>query len=293
MASVGLSLFGLPTEEYLPLARGAEELGFHGVWLAEHTVAPETYHSVDPHRLHEPPVVSESSELSDLWVLCGALLAGTERLYVATGIYIAPLRHPLHTARAAITAAKLSGGVGRFKLGVGAGWMREEFAAFDSEFGNRFERLEESVDILGRACTGGAFSYQGAHYRHERLRLTREPQPVPVIMGGVAPGALRRAAAYADGWYNPGLTGLEECRRIARRIDELRRHNGRDSKPFTYYIRVGAKSDPELYEQAGFLDLVVPWEALWSAEERSQLSVDAKLARMSRLAERMTLRSAG
>jgi alkanesulfonate monooxygenase SsuD/methylene tetrahydromethanopterin reductase-like flavin-dependent oxidoreductase (luciferase family) len=212
-------------------------------------------------------------------------------MYVATGIYIAPLRHPLHTARAALTSAKLAGTPGRFKLGVGAGWMPEEFAALGSDFSSRFARLDETVAILRQSAHGGAFAHAGTHYQHEPVRLTLVPQPVPVIMGGVAPRALRRAADLADGWYNPGLTDLEQCQRIVATIGELRSRAGKQGDDFTFYIRVGAggATDPSAYEDAGFRDLVVPWEALWSSEERQDLSLDGKLTRIGHMAESLGL----
>lgn len=289
MASIGLALFGHPAHVHVPIARRAEQLGFDGIWIGEHVLAFESHQSVDPHRPDSPPVLGPSTDLYDIWTLAGAVLAATEHLYVSTGIYIAPLRHPLSSALSAITAAKI-GGSGRFRLGVGAGWMSEEFVALGQEFDTRFRRLPEILGILRATSSGGFTSFEGRYYQHESLRLTEEPVTVPVIMGGVTPNALRRAAELGDGWYNPGLVDLETCCRIRDEIEQYRRQAGTAGTPFTYYIRAVASGEPvdrERYTVAGFENLVVPWESLWSPEERKDLALSDKLVRLEDAARQL------
>lgn len=290
MATIAIAMFGNPAETHVPLARRAERLGFSGIWLGEHLVALDRYDSVDPHRPNSPPVVSDETELYDIWTLCGALLAATEHMYVAPGVYIAPLRHPLVTSLAAITAVKIGGG-SRFMLGVGAGWMPEEFTALDQEFSSRFGRLREILEIVRATSQGGSSAHSGKYYEHDSLRITHEAVTLPIIMGGVAESALRRTARYADGWYNPGLADLDECVRLRGRIEQLRAEYGA-SGPFDYYIRTKATMDSvniDAYREAGFENLVVPWESMWTSRERRELALEQKYERLAAAAERMGL----
>ena len=122
------------------------------------TLPPEHWTPGEQH--HSGPIIDPDTELVDPLVMLGAAAAVTSRLRLATGIYILPLRHPLATARSACTVQELA--EGRFVMGVGSGWLAEEFAALDQPFDDRSSRFEESIAVLRAAWRGGELIHDGA-----------------------------------------------------------------------------------------------------------------------------------
>jgi probable F420-dependent oxidoreductase len=288
--SYSLAMYGADPLHQLAVSQRAEALGFDGVWFGEHVLAPLAYRSPSPHQPSgAPPVVPLDLPLSDIWVLLGAVLGSTSRIFFGSGIYILPLRHPLLTARAAITAQQLSNG--RLRLGIGAGWLAEEFAALDQQFDNRMARLEEIVEILRKAWAGGPVEHHGRFYSFEPVQLTDRPlEVVPLVFGSTAERGLRRAARLGDGWYNPGNASLEDCLAVREKVERLRAEYGRQDRPFHYYVRVNIRSQPHdaaRYRQAGFDDLVIPWQIVWSETEPTTL--EQKLTSLERVAEALDI----
>jgi alkanesulfonate monooxygenase SsuD/methylene tetrahydromethanopterin reductase-like flavin-dependent oxidoreductase (luciferase family) len=270
----GLALFGHAPEEHVPLAVYAEELGLRDLWIGEHVVAPIIQR---PGLYHEADIVRDDTELADIWTVCGAVAGATKHLWVSPGVLIAPLRHPLATALAASTTCRVSGG--RFRLGLGAGWLEEEFQYLGAEFGSRFKRLDEIVEVVRLLARGGAHAFHGQFYDFEASRTTHTPVGFPVILGGLTDAALRRAARLGDGWY--GVPGIEIDRLVEVREVVKRARGGIDE--FTFHVRLSQgfdRADVDLLVDNGFNHVIVPWEALWSSRERRTLPLDAKLARL-------------
>lgn len=195
----------VPVEELTDLARQAEELGFAGVTLADHVAAPAEI--ATPYPYGDAPW-KDAPQWGDPWVAAAAITQATRRLRVMTSVYVAPLRHPLTVAKAVATAAVLSGG--RVGLGVGAGWLREEFALMGQEFAGRGGRLDEAIRICRLAWSGETVEFHGDHYDLAPFAMLPVPrEPVPVLVGGTGPRALRRAALLGDGWIAPGRTAGE------------------------------------------------------------------------------------
>jgi probable F420-dependent oxidoreductase len=271
----GLSVYGNDPEDILALARRADELGYDSIWIGEHVVAPFDFESEHPYpRSATPPVITPHTPLFDVWVLASMILGATHRIRVATGVLQLPLRPPLLTARASISAWELSGG--RFILGVGLGWMVEEYRAMGVPFEERAARYDEALSILQRLWAGGPVEHPGPLFPFGRLQMTERAVDIPLVLGGTSRAALRRAAVRADGWYNPGSYGLEQCSQVRAEIDQHRAENGRSGRPFTYHIRTTDTPTPELmrsYQDAGFHHLVLSWQSMWSHE----VGLDKKL----------------
>ena len=178
--SVDICTYGIGAAELRDLVVWAEEAGFGRVWVGEHMVVPgrhESQHPTQPGAVaqhHGRSIVDPEVLLPDPLVALAAGAGATSRVGVGTAIYILPLRHPLVTARAAISLQETSGG--RLVLGVGLGWLAEEFAAVGIPFDERRRRYEESLEILRLACAGGMFAYQGECFRFPELQIT--PYPV-------------------------------------------------------------------------------------------------------------------
>lgn len=264
-------MYDITAPDLLDLARAADEVGLDAIWLGEHLLLPVGYASEHPttgsnsYEHITGPVVSPDTELIDPLVALGMVAGATTRLRLATGIYILPLRHPLVTARAVATLQEASGG--RFMLGVGTGWLEEEFASLDVPFAERRSRFVESIDVMRGAWTGGPFEHRGKHFSFERIQLSRRPVDVPLIMGGNKEQALRRAVELGDGWFSSGTPAFEDAVRLFNEIHGLRDRLGLTGE-YRCYFRV-AGGDPELrarYRAEGIDDVVVWADQLWPAK---------------------------
>jgi probable F420-dependent oxidoreductase len=286
---IGISCYDFSVAELLEIGAAAEEHGFDSLWLGEHILAPMAYDSFHPTQPGEAghdggsdhngkPIVDPSVCLTDPLIALTAVAAATRTLRLATGIYLLPLRHPLAAARAVATLAEVSRA--RFSLGVGSGWLREEFTALGVPFSGRTARLEEQIVIVRRALAGGPFEFHGKHYDIDRVQLCPDAVRVPIIMGGNTEQALRRAVRLADGWFSSGVPTWEEALRLRDRLAELAAEYGR-TEPLRTTWRVAAP-DPELlhrYAAEGFEDVLVMAYDVWAGPDgdarRSSLAAAA------------------
>jgi probable F420-dependent oxidoreductase len=286
--NVGICDYDTTAARLLEISCLAEELGFESVWLGEHLVLPVGYESAHPTtgsvQHHSGPIVSPDTHLLDPWAMLGGIATRTERLLLATGIYIVPLRHPLLTARAAATVAELSRG--RLRLGIGAGWLREEFDAFGIPFEERFSRTVETLAVLRAAWAGGPIHHQGEHFQIDGVQVCESAVSVPLVLGGNSPPALRRAAQLGDGWMSSGTPSLEEAIRLRDQLVSLRDASGRGGD-FPLYFRI-PRHDPRLietYEREGFTHV------LFWADQIPKGSGESLRPEMSAIADRLGLRA--
>ena len=186
----------------------------------------------------------------------------TTNLRLATGIFILPLRHPLLTARMTLTLQDVAGG--RFLLGVGSGWLEEEFDALGVPFGDRAARMDETLAILRLAWSGDVFSHEGPLFPFGNVQLSPEPVDVPLILGGNTERALRRSATSGDGWFSSGTPSFEDAVRLRDRVVELRDAAGKHGA-FPIYVRAAHPDPADLarYETEGFEHVLVWADELW------------------------------
>jgi len=279
-----LQLFGLPATEYAPLAVHAERLGFHTVWLADHVITPAQYAPTYPYRASGDPGIRPSTPLADVTVTLGHLAARTTRIRLGTGVLIAPLRDPFHIARAWASLQQLS--AGRAVLGVGVGWMAEEFAALGADFGTRGARTDEMLRVLDLLWSGRPVAHHGRFFDFPTVHFGAAPQPpVPVVVGGHSRAALRRAARHGAGWFGPDVD-LATSARLCGRISALREQLGRADDGFTHHVRLSGEisiAAVEAYRDAGLDHLVVaPFTRLPPAATRAD-----RLAALDSVAERL------
>jgi len=271
-----------PPEHYLPVARAADEAGYHAIACSDHVVNLEELQTPYPYTADGSRRWEPFTPWPDPWVAIGAMAAVTERLRFFTNVYVLPMRNPLLVAKAVGTAAVLSGG--RVALGVGMGWCEEEFDLLEQPFRGRGQRADEMLELLDLLWSGEMVSHSGDHYDLPSLEMSPSPAaPVPIYVGGISDAALRRAARH-DGWISD-LCSTEELAGFRRRIDGYRAEHGRAGEPFAMVGSANDAFDVDGYrrvEEAGVTDLLtMPWVFYSGFTD----DVDAKVEGIHRFAD--------
>lgn len=185
-------------ERLVELAVAAEAAGMRGVSLPEHLVTPTVIDTPNPYVPSGGAGYPPETPFVDPFVAFGAIASRTSTLELLCNVYVLPLRHLFVAAKQVSSIAVMSGG--RFVLGTGIGWLREEFEAAGASFATRGARTDEMLDLLEQLLTGAPVAADGAHHRFAELRIAPVPATrVPVLVGGTSSPALARAAR-ADGW---------------------------------------------------------------------------------------------
>jgi probable F420-dependent oxidoreductase len=227
-----------PAPELVKIACLAEELGFEGLSMPDHVFVPASPVSGYPYSADGAPPFDASTLWTDTLGMATAIAMVTTRLRVATGVYILPLRHPLVVARGIATLDALA--PGRVQLGVGAGWMREEFDTLGVDFSRRGALTDESIDVLRKLWRGGLVSDDGPNYPFGPLYFESHPaRSIPILVGGTSRAAIERAARLGDGYIAMPVP-MDDLLALVREIQKLRESFGRLESPFAFH----AWSDP-------------------------------------------------
>lgn len=220
------------------VAQTAERCGLESLWTIEHVVIPVGYRSTYPYDPSGRIPAPDQMPMPDPLVWLGYAAAVTKTIKLATGILILPQRHPIYVAKEVATLDVLSHG--RVILGIGVGWLAEEFDALGIPFAERAARTAEMVRAIRSLWKDAAEPFQGRFHRWGPLESHPKPvqRPgVPIVVGGHTELAARRAARYGDGFF-PGvaddaalkrLLGImrEECQRIGRDPSTIEVTSGR------------------------------------------------------------------
>lgn len=224
------SVSWMEAEQLVPVAAFAEEMGFEGVLNADHAVFPEHVEARYPYSEDGKPPMTADSPYPDCWVSIAFMAAATTRLKFSTSVYVLPLRNPFEVAKAAGSLSIFSGN--RFALGIGAGWMKDEFDIYGVEFRERGKRMDDMIDVMHKLWDGGMVEHHGPYYDFPRLQIEPAPeQRVPIYVGGGNLAALKRATLRGDGWIGAG-NSADEVPGIMSRIQQLRKDAGREKEPF-------------------------------------------------------------
>ena len=251
--------FSDPTE-LVPMARAGDAHGWSTLTVSDHLINPLETRSTYPYTKDGTRRWAMGTPWPDPWVTIGHLAAVTERLRFLTTVYVLPARTPVHVAKQVGTAAVLSGN--RVGLGVGMGWMEEEFDAMGIPFAQRGKRADEMLEVLRKLWTGDVVEHHGEFFDIPPLEMLPAPsEPVPVYVGGVSEAALRRAARH-DGWVSD-LHTIEELGAIRRQIERYREEYDRTHVPFALFGSARDAWDLDGYRrvhEAGVTHLVtMPW----------------------------------
>lgn len=231
--------FAFP-ESLANLARTAEEVGMESLWTVEHVVVPVGYASRYPYSEDGKMPGPEDVPIPDPILPLAFVAAVTRSVRLGTGVIILPQRHPVYVAKEMATLDVLSNG--RAMLGVGIGWLEEEFQVVGVPFKQRASRTEESIRAIRSLWKPEPEAFEGKYYKWAPVQSQPKPvqQPgVPIIVGGHAEGAARRAARLGDGFF-PARGDLERLGKLLTIMREECAAIGRD--PATIEVTTGSVS---------------------------------------------------
>jgi probable F420-dependent oxidoreductase len=257
--SVALTL--LEPSQMLPLAVTAERCGYDAVAVPDSVFYPERVSAPYPYTEDGSRFWSAETPWIEPWVAIPAMAAVTSRLHFYTNVLKLAIRHPLLVAKTVGSAAVLSGN--RVALGVGLGWIPEEFRFCGQDYETRGRRADEAIAVIRAVLRGGMVEYHGKHYQFDRLAMSPAPdRPVPIYVGGLSKAALRRAASLGDGWISV-MNRETELRGFIAELSRLRGEAGRAAQPFEIKVVCTDVFDLDGYrrlEDAGVTDLIgMPW----------------------------------
>lgn len=184
-------------------AQQAERLGFDSVWAAERLVNPWEMNTRYPYKSNDTWFVPPESPFLETLTALTFLAGVTTRISLGSAVIVLPYRHPLFTARVATSIDTLS--KGRLILGVGIGWMPEEFEALGVPFKDRAGMSEEQLQIFNLLWATERPQFHGRYYQFDEVAVNPKPvqQPrFPIWIGGESEPAQRRAAKHADAWFS-------------------------------------------------------------------------------------------
>jgi len=256
--------YGSTPEGAKAVVQAAEAGGFTTAWTVEHVVVPSGYESKYPYdESGKMAGGAEEFDLPDPLIWLSWVAAHTTTLRLATGILIATQRNPLIIAKAAATLDRLSGG--RLDLGVGAGWLEEEFDALGVPFAARGKRLDEYIDAMRALWTQDKSSFHGDFVNFDNC-ISR-PQPVngtvPIVIGGHTKAAARRAGARGDAFF-PGSATAGEISELVEVMKQTAAEHGRDGGAIPIYAMAFGKPGDAMYaridslQAAGVSQTIVP-----------------------------------
>ena len=218
---------------YLSLARAAEEAGYDGMVVPDSICYPRESESSYPFSPDHSREFLDDKPFIEPFSLIPAMGAVTERLRFITFVLKLPMRHPLLVAKQATSVAVMTGN--RLALGVGTSPWPEDYELCDVPWEGRGRRMDEAVDIVRGLSAGGYFEYHGAVYDLPSVKISPTPDaPLPILIGGHATPALRRAAR-SDGWLHGG-GDPDDLPRLIERLRQLRDEEGTADRPFEVHV---------------------------------------------------------
>jgi probable F420-dependent oxidoreductase len=273
----------MKTTEIAAVARMFDEAGYDGLICSDHLIYPRELSSPYPDSPTGRPGWPPETPWPDSWVLIGAMAAVTQRLRFSNAVYVAPARPLIEVAKQVATASVLSGG--RVSLGVGVGWMREEYELLGQNFDSRGKRLNEMIPALRELWRGGWVTWSGQYYQVPEMMIEPHPEaPVPILCGGESDAALRRAARLCDGWVGYAYV-WDDAVRYVEKVDALRREYGRENAPFDILLALLEPPTPDLYRRAEDIGITQVMSAPWMGTELPPGDVERYRAPIERFAE--------
>jgi probable F420-dependent oxidoreductase len=239
------SSIGIDGASALDICRRAEDAGFESLWGGEHVVLPDSFVSRYPYTEDGKIPAEPDTPIPDPLIWLAFAAAATSKLRLGTCILIVPQRNPLVLAKELATLDQLSGG--RVELGLGVGWLKEEFDALGIPWQRRGARNDEYIAAMRALWSGPHAEFHGEFVDFDPA--TCSPRPVngsiPVIVGGDSDAAIQRAVRIADGYF-PGEGDSERLAGLLDRLRQAAEKANRDPASIEINTIFGAQmADPE------------------------------------------------
>ena len=263
------------------LATAAEQAGLESVWTFEHVIVPVDYASKYPYHPSGKMGAPPNTPFLDPLVTLSYIAAVTSKIRIATGINILPQANPLLMAKQAATLDVLSGG--RFELGLGIGWLQEEFEAMGTPFARRGARFDDYLSAMKKVWSGETVEHDGEFVQWHGFQSYPRPHQrphMPIVIGGTSDRAFRRVVEHGDAWFAPNH-GVEQLREQLGRLRAISEKHGRDPATISITAMWTWIKEPDAlaaYEDLGVDRLVVSLRALGETDPMKGIE---KLARVT------------
>lgn len=253
-------------DQMIAVAQKAESAGVESLWTFEHVMIPVDYESKYPYNPSGKMGAPPETNLIDPLIALTAIAANTSTVRLATGVNILTQVNPLYIAKQSASLDWASNG--RFMLGIGIGWLREEFDALGVPFDRRGARFDDYIQAIKKVWSGEVVEHQSDFVNWSGFKsypLPVQKPGVPCIMGGSKGKIFERTAKYGDGWYAP-TQSVDQLAEMLPSLDAACAAEGRDrSTVEVTAMWVPAMEDVDQvkrYEDLGVSRLVVPIFAL-------------------------------
>jgi probable F420-dependent oxidoreductase len=267
-------------EHYLPMAKAAEEAGFDGLAIPDSICYPQEASSKYPYNKDGSREFLETVPFVESLIAVTAMAAVTERIRFATFVYKLAVRQAPVVAKQVQGIQALSGN--RFDFGIGISPWEEDFAVCGVPWDKRGKRFDEQIAILRGLESGEFFGYEGEMHQMPANKMAPVTGvPTPLLIGGHAEPALKRAARLGDGWMCAGAD-MEQLQAYIGRIEQLREEFGTADRPFRIFTTGQDAFTPEgieKLEQIGVTDVVIGFRNVYEMEPDKPL--DEKIAMLN------------
>ena len=226
------------------LATTAERCGIESLWTGDHVAIP-VCHLPYPGSKDGHTKGGDQVPIPDPLIPLAYVAAITKTIKLATGILILPQRHPIYTAKEVATLDVLSGG--RVMLGIGSGWMKEEFESLGIDFRKRGARTDEAIQAMRALWSEGPSTFEGKHFSFGPLHSYPKPvrKAVPIHVGGNSPAAARRAGRFGDGYF-PTVVNPEKLKQAFALVRSEAQAAGRDPAAIEFSCMVRSTRPDDL-----------------------------------------------
>ncbi|WP_283634708.1 LLM class flavin-dependent oxidoreductase [Mycolicibacterium poriferae] len=268
---------------YIPLAKAAEAAGYHAMTIPDSVAYPFESDSTYPYTPDGSREFLENKAFIESFVLTAALCAVTTRLHFNHFVLKLPIRPPALVAKQAGSLAALFDN--RLGLGVGTSPWPEDYELMNVPYARRGKRMDECIDIIRGLTSGEYFEYHGEFYDIPKTKMTPAPsQPVPILIGGHADAALRRAARN-DGWMHGG-GDPEELDALLKKLAAFREEEGRTGPYQIHVISIDAYTPDGIkrLEDKGVTDVIVGFRIPYITGQDTE-SLDDKIRNLEMFAE--------
>jgi alkanesulfonate monooxygenase SsuD/methylene tetrahydromethanopterin reductase-like flavin-dependent oxidoreductase (luciferase family) len=272
---------------YIPLAKAADAAGYHAMTVADSIAYPFESDSKYPYTPDGNREFLDGKAFIESFTLIGALSAVTTKLHFNIFVLKLPIRPPALVAKQAGSLAALFDN--RLGLGVGTSPWPEDYQIMGVPFARRGKRMDECIDVIKGLTSGEYFEYHGEFYDIPKTKMCPAPtKPVPILVGGHAEAALKRAARN-DGWMHGGGGDPADLDGLITRVQQYRKDLGRENEPFEIHVMSidGFTVDGvKRLADKGVTDVIVGFRVPYIMEQDTE-PLDSKIRNLERFAEKV------